>query len=696
MTPPETADVQDPPAAKAASRPTKPPFQLDRFQVEASRALESGNSVIVAAPTGSGKTLVAERAIQLALAEGKKAFYTAPIKALSNQKYADFSALHGPERVGLLTGDNSINPEASVVVMTTEVLRNMIYADSDDLASLGWVILDEVHYLQDPYRGPVWEEILIHAPAGVRFVCLSATVSNVEEIRSWIATLRGPTQAVVETERPVKLERLLCAGAGDRRRLRFLPVLLNGRLNPEGFRLETDRRTSRDRRRHRHRRRYWQRPDRLRVIEELSERDMLPAIYFIFSRAGCDDAAAALARSSFTLTTAEEKRRIQETVEPFIAPLSADDRAAVGCDAWLAQLRRGTAAHHAGMLPPFKEAVEACFTGGLVKVVFATETLSLGINMPARSVVIEKLTKFTGDAHEPLSPSSFTQFTGRAGRRGIDEKGYALVLWHPRHRFEAIGELVKNKSFPLNSAFRPTYNMTANLLSRFDLPAARSILAQSLAQYQADQNDPPPRQRRRRRSLLADEMENLAAVLRKRGHIKGWRLTKGGVLLSGVYHESDLLITEMLLNGHFDDLNAADMAALLSCVTYETRGADAPSEPAAFPNESSYFSWLRLCDLYDSLAEAENSHLGQVRTRPPDGGFMDIAYYWADGAALSDGIIEDLTPGDFVRNIKLICDLAQQIARVSPESSAARTCRRTAALLLRGVVASSSLDLASQ
>lgn len=668
--------------------------------MEASQAIESGHSVIVAAPTGSGKTVVAERAVELALLEGKRAFYTAPIKALSNQKYADFLAVYGPERVGLLTGDNSINPGASVVVMTTEVLRNMIYAGSEELASLSWVILDEVHYLQDPYRGPVWEEVLIHAPDGVRFVCLSATVSNVEEIRSWTATLRGPTRAVVETERPVELERLLCAGAGDRRRLRFLPVLLNGRLNPEGFRLETDVRTSRDRRRHRHRRKYWKRPDRLRVIEELSERDMLPAIYFIFSRAGCDDASASLARSSLMLTTAEERQRIEETVKPFTAGLSPDDRAAVGYDEWLGELRRGTAAHHAGMLPPFKEAVEACFTGGLVKVVFATETLSLGINMPARSVVIEKLSKYAGDAHEPLSPASFTQFTGRAGRRGIDEKGYALVLWHPRQRFEAIGELVRNKSFPLKSAFRPTYNMTANLLSRFDLSAARSILNRSLAQYQADQPhqaDRPPRQkRRRRRSLLADEMEHLAAVLRKRGHLKGWKLQKGGALLSGVYHESDLLITEMLLDGHFDDLDAPSMAALISCVTYETRGADAPSEPAAFPSEFSYFSWLRLGDLYDSLAETEKHHLGQVRTRPPDGGFMDIAYYWADGLELSDGIIEDLTPGDFVRNVKLICDLAQQIARVSPESSAARTCRKTAAKMLRGVVASSSLDLASQ
>ncbi len=692
------------------------PFQFDRFQQEAVDALAANCSVIVAAPTGSGKTVVAERAVELALAAGRRAFYTAPIKALSNQKYVDFHSLYGPEAVGLLTGDNSINSGAPVVVMTTEVLRNMIYASSEDLASLDWVILDEVHYLQDPYRGPVWEEILIHAPAEVRFVCLSATVSNVEEIRSWIAALRGPTQAVVETERPVDLERMVCAGAGDRHRLRFLPVLVDGQANPEGFRLESDKRPVRRQQhgnRHRRARRYWQRPDRLRVLEELGERGMLPVIYFIFSRAGCADAAASVARSRLMLTTAEERRRIEEMVEPFVAGLSEDDRNAVRYDEWIGQMRRGVAAHHAGLLPPFKEAVEACFTEGLVKAVFATETLSLGINMPARSVVIEKLSKFTGEAHEPLSPASFTQFSGRAGRRGIDEKGYAVVLWHPRQRFGAILELVQNNSFPLRSAFRPSYNMTANLLARFNPAEARSILNRSLAQFQADRSvlelekrilDARAKgerqkervasaQRRRKRSVLAEEMESLAAVLRERGHLKRWTLLPAGEMLTGVYHENDLLITEMLLDGHFDEADEPSLAALLSCVTYESRGSDPPGEPATYPSEFIYFAWMRLTDLYNSIAATERRCLGKARTRPPDGGFVPAAYHWADGAELRDGIIADITPGDFVRNVKLICDLAQQLARVAPDSGAARTCRKMATKMLRGVVASSSLDL---
>ena len=676
------------PTAFAPARPDDRPFELDRFQLDAIAALEEGYSVIVAAPTGSGKTVVAERAVELALAAGRRAFYTAPIKALSNQKYVDFLALHGPRQVGLLTGDNSINSSAPVVVMTTEVLRNMIYTQSDDLANLNWVVLDEVHYLQDPYRGPVWEEILIHAPAGVRFVCLSATVSNVEEIRSWIAALRGSVRSIVETERPVELERLICASEGGRHSPRLWPLLIKGAPNPECRILEIDRRTSRARRgRQRASRRRWHRPDRLKVLEELAGRDMLPAIYFIFSRAGCEKAAAALAHSNLGLTTVSERKRIERVIAPFVATLDEDDRAAVGYDRWEAQLFRGVAAHHAGLLPPFKEATEACFTEGLVKVVFATETLSLGINMPARSVVVEKLSKFTGDAHEPISPAEFTQLMGRAGRRGIDERGYAVVLWHPRWRLEGIVELVQNNSFPLRSAFRPTYNMTANLLARLSPTEARSVLKRSLAQWQVDRDAP-----KRKRRLLAEEFDNLARVLRRRGLLRGWHLLAGGELLTGVYHECDLLIVEMLLEGHFDNLAPPEMAALLSFVSYESRGKDMPAEPASFPSKSAYHSWLRLGELHESLALEERECLGRSRTREPDGGFAEVAYYWTAGAELLDGVVEDVAAGDFVRNVKRICDLARQIARVAPSSSAALTSRRTIDLMLRGVVASSALD----
>lgn len=712
----------------ATGAPTYP-FELDRFQLEAIEAIDGGDSVLVAAPTGAGKTVVAEHAVRVALAGGKRVFYTAPIKALSNQKYSDLVAEHGPKIVGLLTGDNAIHPSAPVVVMTTEVLRNMIYADSPDLGDLGWVILDEVHYLQDRYRGPVWEEIIIHAPPAVRFVCLSATVSNVSEICSWIGELRGSVQAVTETRRPVNLDSLVCFGDNERANLRFLPVFVGDRPNPEGERFDRDRR-----RRRGGGGRRWRAPDRVAVIEALSRRRMLPAIYFIFSRAGCDDAARLLARAGLELTTPAERDLTAEVIEPYVASLGRNDRRAVGYEAWSAQILNGVAAHHAGMLPPFKEATEACFRRGLVRVVFATETLSLGINMPARTVVIERLTKFSGDGHELLTPLSYTQLTGRAGRRGIDDQGYALVLWGPRLRFGDVAGLAGNRTFTLASAFRPTYNMVVNLIARLAPEEARSVLGRSLAQYQADREvvtlerqlqegrralaeinatarrrGSPDAERRLRRTAarvedlrnrlrskkdtLATEFDELTEVLRRRGHLDGWELAPSGRVLAGIYHESDLLITEAVMGGHFDGLDEPSFAALLACCTYEPRGGDVPVEPR-WPTGTLRRSWARLCEAHDSLAATEATCLGRPRTRPPDGGFAAAAYAWAAGRPLAGVLDDHTTPGDFVRNVKLVCDLARQVGRVAPDPATTATAAAVAGAMFRGVVAASVLDSA--
>ena len=458
-------------------------FELDPFQRRAIDAIDAGRSVLVAAPTGSGKTVVAEHAVHRALATGGKAFYTTPIKALSNQKYHDLVRLHGPARVGLLTGDNSINGDAPAVVMTTEVLRNMIYARSGALRGLQFVVLDEVHYLQDEYRGPVWEEIIVHLPPSVRLVCLSATVSNADQLAAWMTTVRGPTEVVVEHTRPVQLENLYVVDDRVTDQLRVIPTLVDGRPNPEGSRFDVDPRTAwRDRR---HRR--WAIPSRVDVVELLERERLLPAIYFIFSRAACDDAARVCRDAGMRFTTDAERHRIVEIVEQHVAPLGDDDLVVLGFTSWLAGLEAGIAAHHAGMVPPFKEAVEACFVEGLVKVVFATETLALGINMPARAVVIEKLTKFTGERHELLTPAQYTQLTGRAGRRGIDDHGSALVLWSPFVPFTQVAELAASRSFRLTSAFRPTYNMAANLVRRYPPEEAHHLLNLSFAQYQADE-----------------------------------------------------------------------------------------------------------------------------------------------------------------------------------------------------------------
>lgn len=443
-------------------------------------SLDRGRNVLVSAPTGSGKTVVAEHAVELALRDGGRCFYTAPIKALSNQKYQDLRAVLGAEHVGLLTGDHSINDGAPVVVMTTEVLRNMVYASSSALHGLRWVVLDEVHFLSDAYRGPVWEEVLIHTPHGVGFVCLSATVSNAEELGEWIEALRGPTDTIVEHERPIELEPLLLVGDRTTDSEHLVPLLVGGRPNPQGARFDADRPA-----RGRPRSRYFT-PRRIETIERLQEEDLLPAIYFIFSRNGCDEAAGRYLDSGRRLTDPDARRRIREIVEERTDALTDAELEVLGFDRWLATLEHGAAAHHAGMIPAFREAVEQCFVEGLLRAVFATETLALGINMPARSVVIERLSKFNGETHEVLSPGQFTQLTGRAGRRGIDAAGAAVVLWSPFSPFEQVATLAASREFPLTSSFRPTYNMSANLVQRYDPDEARRVLARSFAQFQAD------------------------------------------------------------------------------------------------------------------------------------------------------------------------------------------------------------------
>ena len=462
------------------------PLRLDRFQEEAIAALDDGASVLVAAPTGAGKTLVAEHAIEIALREQRKAFYTTPIKALSNQKYGDLVGQHGVESVGLLTGDNAIRGDAPVVVMTTEVLRNMIYSESSLLSGLLYVVLDEVHYLQDAYRGPVWEEVIVHCPASVKLVCLSATVSNATELADWLGEVRGETATILETQRPVGLTSLYLVGDRSRPGYHLLPILVDGRPNPEGHRFDS-RNRGHSPGRGRPRPRFFS-PRRVATVERLAEEAMLPVIYFIFSRAACDEAMRRCVEEGLRLTDSDERLRIREILTERTDGLSDSDLDFLDFDRWAVGMETGVAAHHAGMVPAFKEAVEQCFAEGLVKVVFATETLALGINMPARAVVIERLTKFTGETHEFLTPGQYTQLTGRAGRRGIDSHGYAVVLWSPFVDFGRLASLVASRSFPLSSAFRPNYNMAANLVRRYESDEAHHLLNQSFAQFQADRS----------------------------------------------------------------------------------------------------------------------------------------------------------------------------------------------------------------
>ena len=852
-------------------------FPLDRFQLDAIASLDRGRSVLVAAPTGSGKTVVAEAAIDLALAAGGRAFYTTPIKALSNQKFVDLSIRLGTDRVGLLTGDNSVSPDAPVVVMTTEVLRNMIYAGSSALDDLHVVILDEVHYLQDAYRGPVWEEVMIHLPANVVLVCLSATVSNASELGDWISTIRGPTDTIVETERPVELTSWYLVGDRHTEDDHLIPVLVDGRPNPDGARFAEDPRTAR---RQGGGRRRFSTPRRVETAIRLGEEDLLPAIYFIFSRNACDDAFAACRDAGLRFTTTDERLRIRSIVEERTAAISNADLSLLDYDLWLAGLEAGFAAHHAGMVPAFKEAVERCFVEGLIRVVFATETLALGINMPARSVVIEKLTKYNGETHEFLTAGQFTQLTGRAGRRGIDDEGHALVLWSPFVPFDQVAELAASTSFPLTSSFRATYNMAANLIRRYDRDEAIEILGLSFAQFQADKALVGLQRRlvdeRTRRDRLAEtahcdrgDIESYAALrarqdktrrelpdgrraieralsmlrpgdvislpddgghaavisiahraggtiriravtgeadviaatsddfvqpmhpvaftelptpyaptdpiflrataeqvnavhinrdARRRTHastsrseldreiaahpvngcpnrashlgalheqhqldravdqlrarvakrqgsvvrrfeavldlmtkwdmVEDWSLTRSGRLLGSLYHECDLLIAEALAQGCFDDLDEAELAAAVSCVTFEERRQDAPRHPRA-PSRAVGTRYSQLASISERLQGAERSR-GLPVTRAPDMGFASTAYRWCAGRDLAEVLDDDMSAGDFVRNIKVLVDLLRQFALVAP-SAATRACgERAADALVRGVIATSS------
>ncbi|HEX7349673.1 DEAD/DEAH box helicase [Brachybacterium sp.] len=530
-------------AAELSAFTHRYPFTLDDFQLAAGRTLERGSSVLVAAPTGAGKTVVGEFAVHLALARGQKVFYTAPIKALSNQKFGELVDWLGADRVGLLTGDTSIRPDAEVVVMTTEVLRNMLYADSDLLTGLGFVVMDEVHYLADRLRGPVWEEVIIHLDAAVQLVSLSATVSNAEEFGAWLQEVRGRTEIIVSETRPVPLwqhvvigdelldlfvdadgEAVVSHGPGAR---------ADRQVNPEieritSFSLPVDERTGgsrgkgyRGRRgtsgRHRPRGSGQHRPPHKRkgggggpgsgphrqddrrggslrparrpdVVELLDRAALLPAIMFIFSRAGCDGAVQQCARARLRLTDDAERRAIRAVLDEQLAGIGVEDEEVLSLDTFRRAALDGFAAHHAGMLPLLKTIVEQLFAQGLLKVVFATETLALGINMPARSVVLEKLVKFNGVEHADLTAGEFTQLTGRAGRRGIDTEGHAVVLAGPGFDAPAVASLASKRTYPLRSAFRPTPNMAVNLLDRFDLSRARETLETSFAQFQADRS----------------------------------------------------------------------------------------------------------------------------------------------------------------------------------------------------------------
>ena len=674
-------------------------FAPDEYQTRACDYIAAGSSVLVAAPTGAGKTVVGEFACWLALRDGAKCFYTTPIKALSNQKYHDLVARHGPEAVGLLTGDVSINSEAPIVVMTTEVLRNMLYAGSSTLTGLGFVVMDEVHYLADRFRGAVWEEVILTLPASVSIVALSATVSNAEEFGDWLGQVRGDVGVVVSERRPVPLLQHVAVG-------RDLVDLFDGASEAVNPRLKQVAHLQSLQLRGNYKVRPGKgkraggnfgnpamarragaadtahgpnlTPSRRQLVVALRRADLLPAIVFVFSRNGCDAAVQQLRDSDIKLTSPYERTQLREIAERHGDALGDDDKAAVGWDGFVAALCDGIAAHHAGLLPVLKAVVEEAFAAGLLKVVFATETLALGINMPARSVVIEKLVKYNGESHVDVTPGEYTQLTGRAGRRGIDTIGHAIVLWRAGMNPQALAGLASRRTYPLRSSFAPTYNMAVNLLATMGHDQALKLLGRSFAQFQTD------RRGGRGAASLGDRFERLCQVLVRLDYLSrdGRHLTEQGRMLARIYAEMDLVVTEAIRAGAFDGLSVPELAAALSALVYEARreGGARPPRWIDAPLRS-----LRRVVVEVRTCERE---CGVPPSRTLEPGFAEAAFDWASGASLAQVMDEsELTAGDFVRWTRQVIDLAHQLATAPGVPKAmAKTARAVVDAMRRDIV----------
>ena len=445
-------------------------FKLDDFQQEAIKNIQDGKSVVVCAPTGAGKTCIAQSAIHLALENGQRIFYTTPLKALSNQKFHDFSTQYGTEKVGLLTGDTTINRDAQIVVMTTEVFRNMLYGTTfgsltDNLKDVKYVVLDEVHYMNDESRGTVGEESIIYCPTNIQIIALSATVQNSRQLTDWINTVHSKTEHIYTDFRPVPLRFFYYDSSKPNT---VLPLMtpegaLNKKIRPES------------------KYKYFNSKKSIKnpctdIVLALQEKNMLPCIYFTFSRKKCDENA--IKCSSIDLLTKEESIKAAQMVDEYIA-----ENPYLYNNPHIELVKRGIASHHAGLLPGWKNLVERMFQNGLIKVVFATETLAAGINMPARTTIISSISKRTDEGHRILTANEFLQMSGRAGRRGMDEIGYVVIVGTPFQSPEEVYELATSGSNPLESKFSPSYSMVLNLLQRFSLDEAKELILKTFGYF---------------------------------------------------------------------------------------------------------------------------------------------------------------------------------------------------------------------
>jgi len=471
-------------------------FKLDDFQLEAVNHIDENKSVVVCAPTGAGKTVIAEHAIIKALKEGKRIFYTTPLKALSNQKFNDFSRVYGEEKIGLLTGDISINREAQVVVMTTEVFRNMLYGTNlgrveENLKNVKYVVLDEVHYMNDEQRGTVWEESIIYCPNNIQLVALSATIANAEELTTWINTVHGKTEVVNSDFRPVPLKHFYFSASHPDD---ILPLFSpGGKLNS---------RIKAEKPHERFTKKGKEGSVVANLVSVLHTKNMLPAIYFTFSRKRCDENM--IECSKLKLLNRFEEQRLMQIIDDYVL-----DNPYISKHKYIEYLYSGVASHHAGLLPVWKVLVEKLFQQGLIKVVFATETLAAGINMPARSTVISSISKKSDDGHRILTASEFLQMSGRAGRRGMDEVGHVVIVGTSYQSPDEVASLASSAADPLQSKFTPSYFMVLNLLQRFNVEDARELILKSFGYFSSSERLKPLYQEQERIKETIDEINSL-------------------------------------------------------------------------------------------------------------------------------------------------------------------------------------------
>lgn len=637
-------------------------FQLDPFQQHAIEWIDQEHSVLVSAPTGAGKTLIAESAIDKALSRGESVIYTAPIKTLSNQKYRDFRARYG-ERVGILTGDVSLNPEAPIVVMTTEIYRNSLFESPERIRKVGWVIFDEVHYLDDPERGTVWEEALLFTPPEIRILALSATVPNVRELAEWIRSIqRRPIAVVEETHRPVPLEFIFqCQG-------KILDSM--NRLRREGYLHRDDWRLS-----SRERRRGYQpmraKPNRLdHLLRHLLENRRLPAIYFIFGRRRAEFLASEAAQ--FDFLSKEEGKEISNLYHQLLTRYDlVHEKSAQGL---LPLIERGIAYHHAGMLPTLKEVVEQLFTSRLIKLIFTTETFALGINMPARSVVFDELEKFYGTRFRNLKTRDFYQMAGRAGRRGMDERGFVYVRIHPYDiPCPEVERILYGRNEPIRSQFNAAYATLLNLYRDFG-PGLSDIYPRSFHYFQSS---------RKRREEAFGLIERKLTLLEEMGYLKKEGLTLKGEFAASLFGY-ELLLSEMQEGGVLDGLDELGLSILLSGFVFEPRKGDRlPS--LGHQNER----LLKAAEHYSALIHRRESKLRiSPYTKPPHFHLAPVMEAWVRGETF-EGLLRltSTDEGELVRYFRMTIQLLRELLSAPHVSTRLRrTAERARELINRDVI----------